>query len=299
MTPAIQIRTDIPAHHTRIPYFERLAADLSSDGAVGQAVSFLSSDDFAGSKVLEVARATGGIACQNAAHLEGIDPQLSALNLPFFLRDEGMDAARLDRLTGLVDEILAAKGIRLLGLMRGADQLFTHRKPGARRLDDLAGARIRVAGPGSYEAIMRALGLCPVVHLIPGMADSLRAGRLDAVFTSPGNWQATVRPLLPHGLQVPGLMMITYAVLCDADWLAGLPQPARAALWRACRQHVTLRWGDMQQDDARLLAQIEAGGGSVMTALDAAEMQQRVEPVRAAFEAACPEAFRAFGAIFG
>lgn len=204
-----KIVTDIPSHHHRVPYFHRLAEAMATSGLFPSGVEATSDAAFAGALGMEWVKRNGGLCCVNASQLETIDPALGFLTLPFGLDDEIASNGRLDATVALADSISARRGFRIIGLMRGADQLFVHARLDIGRLADLAGLRTRVAGPGIYEELIRAFGGTPVVQPIPGLADAVRQGRVDAVFTSPGAWAAEIRSMMPNALAVPGAMMIT------------------------------------------------------------------------------------------
>lgn len=88
-------------------------------------------------------------------------------------------------------------------------------------------------------------------------------------------------------------------LIADKAWFDGLPATERQALADAARETVTLKWREMQQDDARLVAQLVAGGASYAT-VPAAEIpswKQRTDPVTRKFGAAHPEVMQKFRAI--
>lgn len=157
------------------------------------------------------------------------------------------------------------------------------------RLEDLAGRRIRVAGGGIYESVVRGLGAEPVAIPIPQISDAMAAGEVDGVFTSPGGWTSEVRDDAPHAVLAPGLMMITYAVVADAGWIASLPAPEREAVIGAGRE-VTDLWERMREDDERVVA--AATDGATHTVLPGAEVARwsaAVARVRDGFLAEHPD----------
>jgi TRAP-type C4-dicarboxylate transport system substrate-binding protein len=258
--------TDIPATHVRVPYLRRMAQQLNGDGLPCRLE--IDGQRHAGRQALDAVRAgTARMAWVNASHLEALAPALALFNLPFFLDDEALGApGHASQALRVLDDATAPHGLRTLGLMRGADQLFAAPRTLRAQPEALHGLRIRVAGPGIYEAIMHALGAVPVPLPIPRIGQALAAGVLDALFTSPGGWQVQLGLRAPHALRVPGLMLINYVLVVDAPWFAALPAAARSALRQAADLQVTQAWQAMARDDEEVLAAMERTGAQIVVA---------------------------------
>ena len=123
--PALMV-TDIPAAHPRIPYFRRMAHALDAAAAPLPCRVGLNGVAYAGRKSLDaVCSGAVQMAWLNASHLEALAPELTALNLPFGLADDALrEPSRASMLVRLIDRHIRTAGVRALGLMRGADQLF-------------------------------------------------------------------------------------------------------------------------------------------------------------------------------
>jgi len=291
--------TDIPVAHPRVPYFDRMVSLLNSeavpcrfevDGAL-----------YAGRRALDAVTAGSvQMAWVNAAHLEAIDPALGALNLPFFLDDTVLaDAARADRTLDLIDRRTEPSGLRTLGLMRGADQLFVSQRPLVPGPDALKGKRVRVAGPGIYEDIMRSLGAQPVAMPIPEIVNALAGGSLDRLFTSPGGWQTQLGMTAPHALRVPGLMMINYVLLAHAGWYEGLGPRGREVMQGAAQRCVTHAWSAMEQDDRNVLDAMAKAGAMITVDSDSGAWRERLDPLKARHFAQYPAASLGFRDLAG
>ena len=63
----------------------------------------------------------------------------------------------------LVRSYVEPRGLKALALMRGADTIVIFKNRHLRTPDDMKGLKIRVAGPGVYQDIVRSLGAEPVV----------------------------------------------------------------------------------------------------------------------------------------
>jgi TRAP-type C4-dicarboxylate transport system substrate-binding protein len=259
---------DIPPGHPRLPYFDDFRDAVAARSGDGIRVR-LNPDGMvlAGRGPLDAVSARRAeIAGVNMAHLEAIEPQAGFMNLPFGLDDSVMgDAGTRAAVCDILGSQMRPHDITLLGVMRGADQLFAFPRDDVRRLEDLRGKTIRVAGGGIYEQVMRRLGARPVAIPIPEIREAMSRGRVDGVFTSPGGWSTEVIDDAPHALHVPGLMLITYALIADRAWLAGLPAAEREAVI-AAGAGMTDAWGRMRDDDRREVDAAVDGGATHVTA---------------------------------
>jgi TRAP-type C4-dicarboxylate transport system substrate-binding protein len=289
---AVAFVHDIPGTHPRIPYLEAFARDIGAASERTLAVRInTQGETLAGRASLDAVRSGAAhIAAVNMAHLEALEPQAGFMNLPFGLNDTTMaDASNRAAVTEILAAALRPHGVELLGIMRGADQLFAFPRDDVHVLEDLAGRRIRVAGGGIYEQVLRDLGAEPVAIPIPQIRDAMSRGEVDGVFTSPGGWTSEVRGDAPHAVQVPGLMLITYGVVADAAWLASLTAAERDAVVTA-GSVVTAGWAAMQRDDEMVVAAATADGSTyrVLSEAETVRWADAVADVRAGFLAGQP-----------
>ncbi len=286
---------DIPLNHPRVPYFTAMADQVakSTSGRLTIAANPGGTiyPGFASLEALKAGKAD--LTFVNAANLERLDPRFGFINLPFALDDAAMaqPAARTG-VVGLLDSLARGQDLRVIGLMRGADQLFVFRDKRVAAPSDLKGLKIRVAGAGIYEDIMRRLSAEPVVLPIPEMKPAFLRGALDGVFTSPGAWTSQLGMEAPKATHAPGLMMITYVLVARADALDRLKAEDRAALLAAARAEVTEAWGRMEADDAAILKDMAAKGAAIVTVSDLKPWRDAVAPVAAAFAAGFPDTWR-------
>lgn len=255
---------DIPSGHPRLPYFDEFAESVNSSSQGRLAVDINPNGEvLAGRASLDAVReGRADLALVNMTHLEAMEPAAGFMNLPFALDDTAM-AAQQNR--AAVSEVQAGlvrpHGVDLLGYMRGADQLLAFPAEDVERVEDIANKRIRVAGGGIYERLMRDLGAVPVAIPIPEIKDRMQRGEVDGVFTSPGGWTTQVFDDAPHAVQVPGLMYISYALVANKEWLDSLPDADREALTTAGND-LTEQWVQMAEDDKAVISQAVADGGS-------------------------------------
>src|SRR5437870_1388438 len=179
---------DIPGSHPRVKYFNAMVdtAGKESQGKVNLVVN-PGGIVLPGKASLDAVRdGTVDLAWINAAHLEKIDSRAGFINLPFGINDDNMVSnGDRENVIALLNQIVRKNGLVVLGMMRGADQLFIFKEKQVRAPQDLTALKVRVAGPGIYEEIMQALGAEPVVIPIPQITDALAKRALDGISTSP------------------------------------------------------------------------------------------------------------------
>ena len=295
---------DIAPPHPRYTQLTQMAADVArrTQGMLSIAINPGGQVLYPGQASLDAVR-SGRVPLTfvNSAFLQSVDPDLGFLNLPFTITDAlvarpGMAEAVL----GLVRSYVEPHGLKALAMMRGADTIIIFRSRQLRAPDDLRGLKIRVAGPGVYQDIVRSLGAEPVIFPAIEMGAALARGAMDGIITSPGGWGKNVHDA-PSGSSVPGLLFYTYFLIADAAWLGALPAVEQKALSEAARATVTDKWSEMQSDDARLVAELVARGArhSAVPADALASWKARTDSVTRAFGAAHPEAMRRFRAVAG
>ncbi len=198
----------------------------------------------------------------------------------------------------MVQTYVGPSGLQVLGLMRGGDTIFIFTKHQIRGPEDLTGVKIRVAGSGVYQEIVRSFGAEPVVLPPIEMGSALERGVVEGMITSPGGWRKNVLDA-PNGSLVPGLIFYIYFLIADKSWLEGLPAEQRQALIDAARTKVTEKWRDMLQDDFQLISTLVAQGASYW-AVPVNELEpwkERVEGVTRKFANAYPEVIQQYRAI--
>lgn len=293
---------DIPVGHIRLPYFDVLARRLTreTDDALNVKVN-------PGNKVLlgkagleAIRNGSVQMGWVNTAHLEAISPRVGFINLPFTIDDEVMGKDRVrNGVVDLINASLDITDVRVLGLMRAADQVFIFRDRQLARPDDLKGVKVRVAGTGIYEDIMTGLGAVPVAIPPREIKRAVEAGLIDGVFTSPGGWSSTVGMSAPKANLVPGLMFITYSLVVNRAWYDALPTDYRQVIADAARGEVTDKWRTMLDDD---LAQIDSmvKQGATFHAVPTGDLgpwKARVASVSASFNAKYPDVAAKFAEL--
>jgi len=295
---------DIAPPHPRYTQLTQMAAEVAkrTQGTLTIAINPGGKVLYPGQASLDAVRnKTVPLAFINSAFLQSIDADLGFLNLPFTITDQLMSKPGVaEDVLALVRSYVEPQGLRVFALMRGADTIVIFKNRQVRTPDDMKGLRIRVAGPGVYQDIVRSLGAAPVVFPAIEMGAALARGAMDGIITSPGGWGKNVQDA-PSASLVPGLLFYTYFLIADKAWFDALPAGEQKALAESARSAVTDKWGEMQADDARLVAELVAHGAmyTVVAADAVASWRARTGGVTRDFAAAHPEAMRRFRAIVG
>ena len=295
---------DIAPPHPRYAQLTQMAAEVAkrTQGTLTIAINPGGKVLYPGQASLDAVRnKTVPLTFVNSAFLQSIDADLGFLNLPFTITDAlvarpGVAEGILD----LVRSYVEPRGLKVLALMRGADTIVIFKNRQVKVPDDMKGLRIRVAGPGVYQDIVRSLGAEPVVFPAIEMGAALARGAMDGIITSPGGWGKNVADA-PSASLVPGLLFYTYFLIADKAWFDALPALEQKAFADSARVAVTEKWGEMQADDARLLADL-VSRGAMYTAVPAdavAAWREMVAGVTRGFTAKHPEVMRRFRGVVG
>ncbi|MBC7781442.1 MAG: TRAP transporter substrate-binding protein DctP [Proteobacteria bacterium] len=260
-----RIAHDIPPGHHRLTYLAAHAQALQDAGGATLDVRFECADlSSSGARMLDdVRRGTLDLAWLNACHLEHPVPELVALLRPYALDDVTMCApSNAAEVVAAADHVACARGLRVLGIMRAADQVMWLRDAKVRALADLEGLRIRIPGGALYARTFDALGIVSVELPIGRVEAALASGELDGFSASVGGWASTLGMRAPHGVSLPSLLVLVYLLVAqrrdDADADTHVDLLALAAL--EAERKVTGRWRAMKDDDDRLIAEHRARG---------------------------------------
>jgi C4-dicarboxylate-binding protein DctP len=293
---------DIAPPHPRYTQLTQMAAEVArrTQGTLTIAINPGGKVLYPGQASLDAVRnKTVPLTFVNSAFLQSIDADLGFLNLPFTITDALMTKPGVaEGVLALVRSYVEPRGLKVFAVMRGADTIVIFKNRQVRTPGDMKGLRIRVAGPGVYQDIVRSLGAAPVVFPAIEMGAALARGAMDGIITSPGGWGKNVQDA-PSASLVPGLLFYTYFLIADKVWFDALPAVEQKALADSARVSVTEKWGEMQADDARLVADLVSRGATytVVPADAGAAWRERTAGVTREFAAAHPEVMRRFRAI--
>jgi len=289
---------DIAPPHPRYAQLSQMQAEVArrTQGSLTIAINPGGKVLYPGQASLDAVRnKTVPLTFVNSAFLQSINPDLGVLNLPFTVTDELVAKRGAQGLVDLVDGYVEPKGLKALAVMRGADTILIFKSRQVSTPDDMKGLRIRVAGPGVYGEIVKSLGATPVVFPAIEMGAALARGAMDGIITSPGGWGKNVKDA-PVASLVPGLLFYTYFLIADKAWFEALPAAERKALADSARAAVTDKWEEMREDDARLVAELVAGGAKYAVVPSVAAWKEKTAGVARDFAERYPEAVRKFRA---
>lgn len=197
-----------------------------------------------------------------AVRLESIAPQTGAISLPFAVTDETMlKPGAPEALGKFLSGYVEPKGIRVMGLARSADLFFLFRNDFVKSVADMKGKKIRVTGGRVLQQLMREFGASPISMSATEMAPAMVQGAIDGILTSSGGWEIVGLSVAPKATAVPGLSLVTYAVLVDDKWLKGLAADLRKIVEDTTIEMIRSNWPvAMQRDKETLEKMIKTGG---------------------------------------
>lgn len=232
-----------------------------------------------------------------AVRLETIAPETGVLSLPFALNDEMMAKDGAPEAVGAyLSKYLEPVGIGVLGVARTADLFFLTRNKPIEEMADLSGMKIRATGGRVLLDLLGNFGASSVALPAPEMGPAISQGAIDGALTSAGGWEMVGTSTVPYASLVPGLNMVTYAILVDQAWMDSLPEDLRAAVEETTAQFVRTNWEEAKRLDQQALDAIIARGGKFST-VDEKARQQFVEAanvINENWKAAHPEAWAEF-----
>lgn len=214
-----------------------------------------------------------------AVRLETIAPEAGALSLPFAINDEMMaKPGAPEAVAGYLQKYMEPRGIRVMGIARTADLVFLTRKGHLTEMADLQGMKVRATGGRVLLDLLGKFGASSVALPAPEMGPALSQGAIDGALTSAGGWEIAGTNAVPYATLVPGLNLVTYAILVDDQWLQSLPDDARAAIEKTMADFVHDDWQRSKALDQKAMDKMIADGGSFATI----EGEQRQEFIGAA-----------------
>lgn len=221
--PGIQTFTDAVATASG----GRLACDMFDSGAL------LGAEQLLPGLLLGVA----DVMFQTSSYVSSSYPILGAMELPFGAEDFAKQRRAIDPdgpLFALLNEQLAAQGVRLLGGMPCTfEYLWTLDRP-VREPADVRGLRIRVAGEIEGETV-KALGGAPVFMGSSEVFEALERGTIDGLMSYLGTIVSRdLQEIVRYGTRAH-FGAYTVDAYCRTDWYDSRPPELRAALDEAGR----------------------------------------------------------------
>lgn len=232
-----------------------------------------------------------------AVRLETVAPEAGVLTLPFALNDEMMlkDGAPL-AVGKYLSNYLSPRGIQVVGVMRTADLFFLTRKNPIEKLGDLDRLKIRATGGRILLELLAGYRASAISMPAPEMGPAIAQGTIDGALTSAGGWEMVGADSAPYASLVPGLSLLTYAVLLDQDWVQSLPDDLGKIVVDVTTEYVSTTWQEAIDLDRKAQEhQISIGGKySEVEGAARAEFIESASEVTAGWREKYPEAWASF-----
>ena len=196
-----------------------------------------------------------------------------------------------------LNERIAERGlVNVAWLFQTNSSVFTSRGRLLVMPEDFNGMKIRATGGRVLLDLLGKFGASSISLPAPEMGPALAQGAIDGALTSAGGWEMVGTDTVPYASLVPGLNMLSYAVLVDQAWLDGLPEDIRQTIEDTTKEFVRTNWPTAKRLDQEALDAIIARGGQFSTVGDA-EREEFVNAAQAITEAwreRHPEAWEEF-----
>ncbi|MHA6344278.1 TRAP transporter substrate-binding protein DctP [Roseivivax sp. CAU 1761] len=294
--------SEVAASHWKTDYMNRFAEEVGEATGGEIEVKVFPSGQIYSDQAALAALGTGAVQMvwPVSVRLETVAPETGAINLPFAISDEMMaDACMKTGIRDLMTEQLSKAGLRVLGLLRTADLYFIFSDREVASMEDLDGAKVRVTGGRVVQDTMHALGISPVSMAASEMSTALSQGAIDGVFTSPAGWAEMIGMTGQNAFYVPGLSILTYAVVVDDAWYQALPEAHREAIQASIDGITETQWEEAIEKDKESLEKMTSQGAKLVVADEAqiAAWKDLTAGTSASFSESHPEAAQALKAL--
>lgn len=209
-----------------------------------------------------------------SVRMESIAEETGIINLPFAVSDEQMsNNCFAGGLSDLMSSYVEPRGLAILGLLRTSDLFFIFKDREVQKMEDLAGAKVRVTGGRVFLDTMSRLGISPVSMAASEMSTAMSQGAIDGVFSSPAGWAEMIGMTGQYGWYVPGFQLSMYAVVVDKAWFEGLSSEHQEAISGSISEISERQWIDAKAADEKLVEGM-VDQGAVFHVAEDGEMQR-------------------------
>lgn len=227
-----------------------------------------------------------------SVRVESIVPDTGVVSLPFALTDEMMTNECFGTgITQIMSSHVEPRGLKVLGMMRTSDLFFIFKDREVTKMEDLAGAKVRVTGGRVFLDTMQRLGVSPVSMSASEMSTAMSQGAIDGVFSSPAGWAEMIGLTGQYAWYVPGFQLSTYSIVVDGMWFDGLSPEHQQVIQTAIDEISAKEWVEAKAADEALIAKMQEQGATVHIAdeTEAARWRELGEEASAQFNEAHPE----------
>lgn len=259
------ITSEVPASHWKSEYVNQFTKMVEDRSGGEIEVKFYPAGQLYSDKDAVAAIGTGSVQMvwPISGNLDALDSRLGLLGLPFTLSDELMSKPEFSAaIAKLVSAQVEDRGIAILGLLRSTDAIIVMKDTPVTQMSDLAGKRIRSGGGKTAQDMVAQMGANPISLPASEMVTSMSQGVIDGVLTSPAGWKTILADTASEGALVPGMILATYSIVVDSNWLDGLSEKNRTAVVSSALEVAAQQWADaVKKDNVDLQEMIDAGKG--------------------------------------
>ncbi|MEM7353797.1 MAG: TRAP transporter substrate-binding protein [Acidobacteriota bacterium] len=250
----------------------RLAVDLQLGGVLGNEKEALEKLGFGGIQM----------ACTSVAPLAEFSRTIGVLTLPYLFRDPQhmwrvLDGAIGNELLGTLE----ANGMVGLAWYDAGSRSFYNRERPVRRLEDLAGLKIRVQKSEIMREMVEALGAAPVSLGFKEVYTNLHTGSIDGAennvpsYRSERHFEVASYYSYDRHSTIPDLLMI------NLEAWQRLSAEEQAALQQVARESSVAQREYWREYVDEALAAVREAGSEINEIEDIEAFQQAVEPLYA------------------
>src|SRR5271154_6838181 len=199
--------------------------------------------------------------------------EFDVFDLPFLMSDD-VRARQMMASPMMADlnKKLEAKGVEPLAYWDNGAHVYTANKP-LIRPEDFRGLKMRIQGSKVLDAVARELGAIPQIIGFGELYQSLQTGVADGEDNVPSNISTQKLYDVQKNLTVSHHGRLTYALITNKAFWAGLPADVRPGLDRAVKESTEFFNETAAKDNVDALEKIKASGKVEVHVQTAAERQ--------------------------
>ena len=208
---------------------------------------------------------------------------LDIFYLPFLFRDSAHAYAVSDGPVGqkLYEDMLAATGIRTLGMMESGFRTITTKNTKVEMPEDMQGIKFRVINNPLNVATFKALGANPTPMALSEVFTGLQQGTVDGQDNPVGNVKAFGFDKVQDYITLSNHQWAGIMFLADDKMWQELPAEVQELFAAAAKDAVDWERAEITKVEGENLAEMEAAGMTVtrLSPEQAAAFQKAMEPV--------------------
>ena len=186
--------------------------------------------------------------------------EFDIFDLPFLMTDDARARQMMaSPMMADLNKKLEAKGVEPLAYWDNGAHVYTANVP-LIMPDDFRGLKMRIQGSKVLDAVARELGAIPQIIAFGELYQSLQTGVADGEDNVPSNIWTQKLYEVQKNLTVSHHGRLTYALITNKAFWAGLPSDVRSGLDRAVKESTQFFDDTAAKDNVDALKQITASG---------------------------------------